>query len=32
MKDATYLEQTVNKYSNFVITTLQSSHENEYPV
>ena len=33
-KAATYLEQTVNKYSSIATTTstLQSSHENEYPV
>ena len=27
MKAATYFEQTVNKYSNIVTTTLQSSHQ-----
>ena len=32
MKAATYFEQTVNNYSNIATTTLQSSHENEYPV
>ena len=32
MRAATYLEQTVNKYSNIATPTLQNSRENKYPV